>query len=403
MTPEHPETPPADRSVNASAPPPWSLAGKAAVVAAVALGLAALLFLAWEGAKVLLLAFAGVLVGVLLRAVSTWLRDRLGSSYRVAYAVTLVLIVVLLVVSVLYLAPRIDRQVGQLAEDLPQALDRLDERMESYGWYRWLEGVTPSPEEMASNAANASADTAEGGSQGAGESGEGESDDSGGNSLFQGALRWLKIGVGGIVNAVVILFVGLYFGAQPHLYRRGFLRLVPLARRERADEVLDATHRALEHWLLGKLIAMVIIGVASTIGLMILGIPLALTFGILAGLLSFIPNFGPVLSALPPMLLALATSPQKALWVAVLYMGIQAVESYLITPMIQHRAVDLPPVAIILAQIFLGVLFGFLGLLVATPLMAVVLVLVQKLYVEDALGDDLDEPPEGSDLAAAEG
>lgn len=397
MTPEHPETPPAGRPGNETSEPLGNVARKAAIVSAVALGFAALLFLAWEGAKVLLLAFAGLLLGVLLRAVSSWLRDRMGSSYRVAYALTLTLVVVLLAVSVLYLAPRIDRQAGQLAEQLPQALDRLDDRMETYGWYRWLEGVTPSPEEMASDAANASADA------GGGDSGEsadaGEPD---GRSIFQGALRWLRIGVGGIVNAVVILFVGLYFGAQPRLYRRGVLRLVPLARRGRADEVLDATHDALEHWLLGKLIAMVIIGVASTIGLMILGIPLALTFGILAGLLSFIPNFGPVLSALPPMLLALATDPQKALWVAVLYMGIQAVESYLITPMIQQRAVDLPPVAIILAQIFLGVLFGFLGLLVATPLMAVVLVLVQKLYVEGALGDDLDEPPEGSDLAAQE-
>lgn len=139
---------------------------------------------------------------------------------------------------------------------------------------------------------------------------------------------------------------------------------------------------------------MAVIGVLTTLGLWLLGVPLALTLGILAALLEFIPNFGPILSAVPAVLLALMESPRLALWVILLYLGIQAAESYLITPLVQRRLASLPPVLVIVSQILGGVLFGFLGFALATPLLAFALVLVKRLYIEDRLGDSFEEPIE---------
>ena len=130
-----------------------------------------------------------------------------------------------------------------------------------------------------------------------------------------------------------------------------------------------------------------LVGMLTALGLWILGVPAPLSLGFVAGVLSFIPNFGPLLSLVPAVIVALPNGPQMVLYVILLYAGIQLVESYFITPLIQHRAVRLPPALILLAQILMGVLFGFLGLLLATPLTAVLLVLIKRLYIEDVLAE----------------
>ena len=162
----------------------------------------------------------------------------------------------------------------------------------------------------------------------------------------------------------------------------------PAARRE----VLEEAGSTLQRWLLAQLVSMGIVGLLTTLGLWLLGVPLALTLGILAALSEFIPNFGPILSAVPAVLLALVDSPRLALWVVVLYAGIQAAESYLITPLVQQRLASLPPVLVIVSQLLGGILFGFLGFALATPLLAVAMVLIKRLYVEDRLGETLEEP-----------
>jgi predicted PurR-regulated permease PerM len=130
---------------------------------------------------------------------------------------------------------------------------------------------------------------------------------------------------------------------------------------------------------------MVLVGVLTTVGLWWLDVPLALTFGLLAAALTFIPNFGPVLSVVPPALLALADDPTRALYVAVLYLAIQTIESYAVTPLIQRRTVSMPPALTIMSQIVLGVLVGAIGVAVATPLTAAAMTMVRMLYVEDLL------------------
>lgn len=168
---------------------------------------------------------------------------------------------------------------------------------------------------------------------------------------------------------------------------RGLLKLIPLGYRPRAAEVLDESGSTLRAWLLAKLLEMLLIGVLTTLGLWLLGIQLALVLGLIAGLLSFIPNIGPVLAVIPALLLASLEGGRTVLYVAALYLFIQALESYVFTPWMQQRIVSVPPALTIAVQLLFGLLAGTLGLLLATPLAAVGMVLVRMLYVEDLLGD----------------
>jgi predicted PurR-regulated permease PerM len=192
--------------------------------------------------------------------------------------------------------------------------------------------------------------------------------------------------LGALGNIVFALFVGLFLCISPALYVDGLLQLFPEARRARAREVLGATAATLRNWLVAKLTAMVVIGILTTIGLMLLDIDLALVLGIIAALLSFIPNFGPIASVVPAALIALVAGPEKVLYVLLLYAGIQAVESYGLTPFLQKRMVRMPPALLLTMQVLFGVLAGILGVVFATPLTAAAMVMVKKWYVEDLLG-----------------
>jgi predicted PurR-regulated permease PerM len=203
--------------------------------------------------------------------------------------------------------------------------------------------------------------------------------------MLSGAAGVFSTTLGFLVDVVVVLFVGFYLAVQPDLYKNGFLRLVPHAGRIRTSEVLDEIALTLRWWLLGRTCAMVAIAVTTALGLWLLSVPLALILGILAGVLNFVPNIGPLISAVPALLLSLTQSPVLAAYVAALYVGIQFVESYLVTPLVQQHTVSMPPALTITAQVFMGVLFGGLGLLLATPLTAALLVAVHRLYVEDVL------------------
>lgn len=200
--------------------------------------------------------------------------------------------------------------------------------------------------------------------------------------IIAGALPLLNTVLGAVSGLIIVLFAGVFLAIHPRTYLDGFIELVPPRGRERTRGALLEVGTILRRWIGGMSVSMLVIFAMSTVGLWLLGVPAYLALGMIAALLVFIPFVGPILSAIPAMALALTVSPLMVLWVALLYFGIQLVESNALTPMVMRKAVDLPPALLLLFQMAMGVLFGFIGLLVAVPLLAATKVLVQRLYVD---------------------
>jgi predicted PurR-regulated permease PerM len=185
--------------------------------------------------------------------------------------------------------------------------------------------------------------------------------------------------VGGLL---LIVFLSIYLAADPELYRRGALALLPAKRRPLASQVMDRIAMVLRKWLVTQLIAMAVIGSVTTVALLVLQVKAAFALGLLAGLFEFIPTVGPIMSAVPAVAMAFLDSPEKALLVAGVYMGIQFLENHILIPLLMKGGMDLPPALTVVTQALLAILFGFLGLMVAVPLLATVVVTIQLLYVE---------------------
>ncbi len=330
-----------------------------------ALGIAAALFV-WFAIDLLLLLFAGLLFGILLKS----LADQLSARSRLGHGASLGIVCVVLVAAGIgagtLFTGQVSGQARELSERLPEAVRTVVERLEEWEWSRWLVEQVHGSGPPAVNGEAAQSEVVAQATDAA----------------------WHL--VDGLVAAVIVLFVGVYLAAAPGPYVRGLLRLVPIRRRERVGEVMYAVGYTLRWWLFGQLLAMVAVGVMMGLGLALIGVPVAAGLGVMAGLFEFIPTIGPMLAVVPALLIALVDSPEKALWVLVLYSVVQTLESYLLTPLLQQRVVHLPPVLTIATQVLLAWRLGAMGLLVAVPLIAVVMVAVQMLYVEDVLTDRLE-------------
>lgn len=195
--------------------------------------------------------------------------------------------------------------------------------------------------------------------------------------------------MGSLFDMFVIVFLGLFLSFEHRMYINGFIKLFPKRYRSRIENLLKRTSNVLRWWMIGQFLYMLTIGLLSTMGLWFLGMPMALTLGLLAMLLSFIPYLGTIFSAIPALLIAMTISNQMVLYIIILYGIIHLITSYLVAPLIQLEAISLPPALTIFAQILLAYLAGGLGLLLATPLIAVIIVLVEVLYVQQVLGDEI--------------
>ncbi len=340
---------------------PLALARHALVVTCVVAAVALVLLLVWYAADLLLLVFAAVLVSVLLRGLSRALRNRTGLGRGWSLAIVVLALTVVIALTAWLVAGRVGEQARELTETLPRAVENLSGRLQQYEWGRRLLQSLPR--------------TLEGFSKGGG--------------VFARITGLASTTLGVVINVVLVLVVGLYLAAQPETYSGGVKRLLPFKFRERAGEVFGVLDMALWRWLTGRFALMLINGGLTAGALWLLGVPLALTLGLLAGVLNFIPNFGPIIAAVPALLIALLQSPQQALYVAIVYLVVQTIDAYVLTPLVDRKSVELPPVVTITAQVLLGLLFGFVGLLVAEPLTAALLILVKMLYVEDVLGDPI--------------
>ncbi len=320
----------------------------------------------WYSAEAILLIFACVLFAILLYELSQLARRKLHLRSR--YSLPLVVVLILLIIGGggVLMAPNISDQADKLAATIPTALTELRRTLGQYDLARRLLGGIPSDDQLRTYL----------------------------TAMVPNAGLFFSGILGAVGNVLIITFVGIYFAAKPLLYIEGFVTLVPQAKRARAREVLDEIGRTLAQWLVGKAVSMVVVGTLTALGLSILGVPLALILGIIAGLLDFIPYLGPLMAGVPAVLIAFSHSPELALYTLGLFGIIQLIEGYLLQPLIEQRTVSLPPAFTIVMQVLFGTLFGLAGVALATPLTAVLAVLVTMLYVQDVLGDDVKTPSE---------
>lgn len=188
-------------------------------------------------------------------------------------------------------------------------------------------------------------------------------------------------------GVLIILFLSIYIAVDPDMYHRGIMALFPFDRRERAGEVLSAIATVLRKWLVTQLIAMVTLGIVTTVLLLILNVKAAFALGLLAGLFEFIPTIGPLVSSLPAIAMGFLDSPEKALWVVVAYIGVHFLESHILIPLLMKGGINLAPALTVFTQALMALTFGFLGLMCAVPLLAATVVAVKMLYVEDVVGE----------------
>lgn len=187
---------------------------------------------------------------------------------------------------------------------------------------------------------------------------------------------------GGITDCLILVILSAYFCVSPQIYRAGAIRLVAIPWRDRMSNLLSESSDTLWRWMLGRLLAMMLVGILFGFGLALLGIPMPVELGLFAALVTFVPNIGGIAAVIPALLLAASQGTSTFLGVLVLYLCIQFAESYLLTPLVQQQQVSLPPAIVILAQVVAGLIFGFWGVAFATPLVAIAVLWVKRLYVE---------------------
>lgn len=329
----------------------------------IALALVAVALLLWNLRGLFLLVFGSVLVSVILGMVAEPIRRRLGVPPALALLAAVLIVSGVIGTAFWLFGAEVIRQATSLRELIPAAWAALETRLDAWGLGEALREWS--------------------------------------DTLAQGGgvvsnLGTIAVSIGnGLADTVLVIVGGIYLAAQPALYRVGLLKLVPERGRALAAEALDASGRALHLWLLGRMVSMTVVGLLTWLGLTIIGVPSALTLALLAALLEFVPFIGPIISAVPAILLGFAAGPEKAFWVALLFLTIQQFEGNVLEPLVQQRAVDLPPALLLFALVAGGIVFGIVGILLAAPLTVVLYVMVKRLYVQEALHTETPLPGDG--------
>lgn len=322
------------------------------IVATLAISLVACALLIWRLADVLLLGFTGVLFAVFLRACA----DPLHRATRLPEGWALVCVVLmflsLAILSSWLLLPRLIAQANGFLTNLPTLVAQLEHTLAEVPLLDDLGRGLASLEGLAGR-------------------------------LSDRAFATLSSTIGALANVLLVVITGIFLAADPKLYRHDLLRLVPVRLRGRARSLLDRLGQTLRAWLLGQLLAMTFVALLVFLGTWLVGLPYALALGIAAGLLDFVPFIGPFLAAAPALLLAVTGgSTSQLVWVVVIYVVVQQLEGSLFQPLIQEWAVSIPPALLLLSLVAFGTLFGFIGLVIATPVTAVALTLIKELYVK---------------------
>ncbi|HEX4809225.1 MAG TPA: AI-2E family transporter [Bryobacteraceae bacterium] len=300
--------------------------------------LAAACLLIWYAGNVLVVAFAGILVAVMLRLMTALVQRATGLGTTWSFAIVLILLAGFVVLCGLFLGPHIAGQGAEIAKVIPAALNRARDELRTHDWGRYLDsGLTR-------EAANL--------------------------NLASKFGAWASGLLGVMSTGVIVLAVGIFAAANPEFYENWFLRFVSEGSRGRIRRLVELIETTLRGWLLGQLVPMFILGVGTFVGLWAMHIPLAFTLALLTAFLLFVPYVGSVLSLIPAALVALMQGPGTMFSVVILYVVVHTLEGYVLTPLVQRKAVRLPPVVTILVEFLMWTIAGVLGVIVATPLAA---------------------------------
>ena len=338
------------------------LAQTTAIIMMVVIALIALAAAVWQLLGVILLAFAAVLIATIFHGIADPIAARTPLS-RVAALPIAVLILLGVIFGLGWLVQ------AKVASEVMSVLEKASNVLPQIGQY--IGGP-----ELSTQATDALKKMATSGS-------------------LWGQVTWFgATALGFVTNLLLILFGGVYLAINPGLYRNGLLKMLPTSAQDAVGETMDATGRALKAWLVGQLIAMLVTGIMTWVGLWLIGIPSAAGLALIAGLFEFIPLLGPFLGAVPALLIAFSEGQSMLLWTAGIFLVVQQIESNLIQPVISRHSVSIAPALLLFAVVAFGIIFGTLGIFLAAPLTVAVYVAVAKLYVMRTLGHDAEIPGE---------
>lgn len=309
-----------------------------------------------------LLVFAGIFLAVLLNYSASWFNKKIKLSYGLSLVLVIVIMFSVVALLILLIGPSVVDQISRVVEIIPQSLEHLKSTlMESELGRKIIAELPEHPEDLLIG--NGSA------------------------KIYSQVLGSFATTVGILSNIFIIFVIGVFLAASPSLYRNGVIKLFSKTFQPRLAEVLDKAHQTLSLWMFAKLISMTAVAILTSIGLLVLGMPMAFALAIISALFVFIPTIGPFIGLVPAILIALMQGTDMALYVLILYLCIQMLEAYLITPTVEKRIVSLPPALTLLWLILFGILTGIFGMILATPLLATIIVFVDQLYVKDYLGN----------------
>jgi len=311
--------------------------------------------------QVIIMLYMGILFSVFLSGLAYLIKKKINISYRTAVTLTILTLFILAMLGGWLMGREAVTDFSEMIKKLPKVEQTIKDELSKHKWGNALLHLSSKTKKFWSM--------------------------SGG--LLNNLTGLFSETIGIAVTIAIILITGIYMSLNPNLYLRGFIKLFPPERRKITKDTLNATGNALRLWLIGRLITMVGIGLLTGVGFFIAGMPNALSLSLLAGLLSFVPFLGPIAAIVPAVLVAVFHNIMLLVPVGIIFAIAHIFEGYLITPLIQQRTVDLPPVVLIVAQITIGMLLGIPGIIIATPLTLTIIVFIQKVYIGDFLGDSV--------------
>lgn len=304
--------------------------------------------------NVFLLILAGVLIAVFFRGLSGWIERKTKWKSGICLAISIGGSVAFLVLLFWLIGAKVQSQITELTDTLPSTIEHAKNQLTQSSLGQKITEKISSPQTQ--------------------------------KKIQSVAQSFFKSTFGIFGDIYVVLFIGIFFTVAPQIYKNGIVQIVPKQGQKKADEVLTKIGGNLKKWLKGKIFAMFVVAILTAAGLLIIDVPMWLALAIIAGLLNFIPNFGPLIAMIPAVLVAFMQGTSTAAYVAALYILVQIAESNFITPMVQQKLLSIPPALIIIAQLLISPFTGFWGLILATPLLVIIMVLVQELYLKKKNG-----------------